>query len=272
MGTDGEKSGEQQRTRKGVIKKGGEKGDSWLSGLTRRELLQESGGRMVKLALAGLLLWLHVRSSEAKTSVTLRPPGALPEKEFLGACLRCGLCVRACPYNTLELADVGNGVATGTPFFRARNIPCEMCQDIPCVKACPSGALNPSLQDITKARMGLAVLADQENCLAFLGMRCEVCFQVCPVMQKAIRLEMRPNTRSGSHALFLPVVDSAHCTGCGKCEKGCVLTEAAIRVFPRELVKGELGSHYRLGWKEKEKAGAPLVPELMHFPVRRPGE
>ena len=36
----------------------------------------------------------------------LRPPGALPEAEFLGACLRCGLCVRDCPYDTLKLAQI----------------------------------------------------------------------------------------------------------------------------------------------------------------------
>ncbi|MBF0184655.1 MAG: ferredoxin-type protein NapG [Magnetococcales bacterium] len=239
--------------------------------MTRRGFLQKSAGQAVGLGVIGLLLWMHARSSDAQAAVALRPPGALPESSFLGSCLRCGLCARACPYDTIKLADVGSAVAAGTPYFYAREIPCEMCQEIPCVKACPSGALDPGLLDIAKARMGLAVLADQENCLAFLGLRCEVCFQVCPVMQKAITLEMRPNTRSGTHALFLPVVHSAHCTGCGKCERACVLDQAAIRVFPRGMVKGELGHHYRLGWEEKEKMGGPLVPEQMHFPVRKPG-
>jgi ferredoxin-type protein NapG len=36
-------------------------------------------------------------------------------------------------------------------------------------------------------------------------------------------------------------------------------------VFPIELAKGEPGKHYRVGWVEKDKAGASLVaPEPEH--------
>ena len=31
------------------------------------------------------------------TRTLLRPPGALPEAEFLEVCYRCGNCVEACP-------------------------------------------------------------------------------------------------------------------------------------------------------------------------------
>jgi ferredoxin-type protein NapG len=37
------------------------------------------------------------------------------------------------------------------------------------------------------------------------------------------------------------------------CEKACVLERAAIRVYPRELAKGELGRHYRIGWEERPR-------------------
>ena len=40
----------------------------------------------------------------------LRPPGARAEPEFLGACVRCGLCVRGCPFDTLKLAAFGEEV------------------------------------------------------------------------------------------------------------------------------------------------------------------
>lgn len=243
----------------------------WLADVTRRGFLKKSGEQAAGLGILGLLLWLQTPPVEALPVLTIRPPGALTEKEFLGTCMRCGLCVRACPYDTLVLANVNKGVPMGTPYFLAREIPCEMCVDIPCVKVCPSGALDPGLTDIAKARMGLAVVADQESCLAFQGLRCEVCFQACPVMNKAITLEMRPNLRSGKHALFLPVVHSDHCTGCGKCENVCVLEEAAIRVLPRKVVKGELGAHYRLGWEEKTKAGKSLIPEQLQLPIRQPG-
>jgi len=165
----------------------------------------------------------------------------------------------------LPLAKLGHDTAPGTPYFFARTDPCEMCEDIPCVKACPTNALDHDLTDIEEAQMGLAVLSDQETCIAFRGLRCEVCFNVCPLRGKAITLDYEHNKRSGKHARFIPVVHSEACTGCGLCEKACILDEAAIKVFPIELAKGELGKHYRFGWKEKEQAGKSLVtPDLEH--------
>jgi len=176
--------------------------------------------------------------------------------------------VRDCPYGTLKLSDLGDPVATGTPYFTARDVPCEMCEDIPCVKACPTGALDRQLTDITQSRMGLAALVDQENCLNFLGLRCDVCYRVCPVIDKAITLELRHNPRSDRHALLLPTVHSDACTGCGKCEKSCVLPEAAIKVFPRNLAQGALPAHYRKGWEEKARQGESLIGEQVRLPVR----
>lgn len=208
------------------------------------------------------------RPASALPAQALRPPGALDETNFLAACVRCGLCVRGCPYNTLKLAPVGDGTPAGTPFFTARNVPCEMCDDIPCVKVCPTGALNPDLTDILEARMGVAVLSDHENCLNFLGLRCDVCYRVCPVIDKAITLENVHNPRSDRHAMLLPTVHSAHCTGCGKCEKSCVLPQAAIKVMPAALAQGRLPEHYRKGWEEKEKHGSSLIGEQVQMPVR----
>ena len=212
------------------------------------------------------------RPGTAHAAQALRPPGALAEERFLAACIRCGLCVRDCPYDTLKLAPLGSseagGVAAGTPYFNGRKIPCEMCDDIPCVKACPTGALDPALADIHDARMGLAVLSDHETCLNFLGLRCDVCYRVCPVIDKAITLEKVHNPRSDRHAMLLPTVHSDYCTGCGKCEKSCVLPEAAIKVMPIALAKGKLPEHYRKGWEEKEKHGGSLIGDQVQMPVR----
>lgn len=198
--------------------------------------------------------------------------GALPETDFLGACIRCGLCVRACPYHTLSLALPEAPVATGTPYFTARAVPCEMCDDIPCIKACPTQALDHQLTDINQARMGLAVLLDHETCLNFLGLRCDVCYRVCPAIDQAITLAHVPNPRTGRHAMFLPTVHSEQCTGCGKCEQSCVLEVAAIRVLPVALAKGALGRHYRVGWDEQKKAGGALLDEsqIVDLPDRLP--
>ena len=232
---------------------------------SRRKFLIDSARAAGSASLLALGVGVYSRQSVALPAEAIRPPGALDEKDFLGACVRCGLCVRDCPYDTLKLASFGEEVATGTPYFTARKIPCEMCEDIPCVKACPTGALDPQLEDIDNARMGLAVLIDEENCLNFQGLRCDVCYRICPLIDKAITLEMKHNVRSGMHALFIPTVHSDACTGCGKCEHACVLETTAIRVLPYTLAKGELGHHYRWGWKEKERAGGSLVtPDIEH--------
>ena len=236
--------------------------------LARRKFINSVAAAAGGGCLLALGAGLVARQASALPAQAVRPPGALAEEDFLAACVRCGLCVRDCPYGTLRLSDLGDPVATGTPYFTARDVPCEMCEDIPCVKACPTGALDRQLTDITKSRMGLAALVDQENCLNFLGLRCDVCYRVCPVIDKAITLELRHNPRSDRHALLLPTVHSDACTGCGKCEKSCVLPEAAIKVFPRKLAQGALPAHYRKGWEEKARQGESLIGEQVRLPVR----
>ncbi len=239
----------------------------------RRKVFETVARSAVGVGVAGALLATHERSAEAMPTQAIRPPGALAdERAFLAACVRCGLCVKACPYKTLKLADLGDHVATGTPYFVARKIPCEMCEDIPCVKACPTGALDHALVDINKAKMGTAVLVDEENCLNFLGLRCDVCYRDCPVLDKAITLEIESNPRTRKHAIFRPTVHAADCTGCGKCEKSCVLEEAAIKVLPLRVARGELGAHYRLGWEEYKKNQGPLVEGIQGLPGRAPGD
>jgi len=212
-------------------------------------------GGAFALGLAG-----YARQSNALPATAIRPPGALQEDDFLSACIRCGLCVNDCPYPTLSLATIGDKVTIGTPFFVAREAACEMCEDIPCVKACPTGALDHDLTDIDDARMGLAAIIDQESCIAFQGLRCEVCFNVCPIRGEAITVEMEHLERTGKHSRFIPVVHSDSCTGCGKCEQACILEEAAVKVLPFDLAKGEMQAHYKLGWDEKGQAGESLVP------------
>lgn len=234
----------------------------------RRKFLNGVAGAAGMGCVLNLSAWLVARPASANPAQALRPPGARPEAEFLSACVRCGLCVRACPYDTLKLAPLGGEVASGTPYFHARSVPCEMCEDIPCVKACPTAALKHELIDINESRMGLAVLSDHETCLNFLGLRCDVCYRVCPVIDKAITLESLHNPRSDRHAMLLPTVHSDHCTGCGKCEKSCVLPEPAIKVMPVSLARGRLPEHYRKGWEEKAKHGGSLIGEQVEMPVR----
>jgi len=224
--------------------------DGKKKGVTRREFFSKTARSLTGAVVGGSLLGLHAAEVKAK-AFAVRPPGALPEDKFVGRCLKCGLCVRDCPYDAVKLATPELSVAIGTPYLVVRDIPCYMCEDIPCVKACPSGALDHDLTEIEKARMGMAVLVDRENCIALQGLRCEVCYTACPVKGDAISLVMSANARTGRHTIFEPVVHSEACTGCGFCEHACILDEAAIKVFSIEQAKGALGKHYRFGWKEE---------------------
>ena len=238
----------------------------------------------IGLATMGGLLWSGFAIEAEGSPLVLRPPGALPEEDFRQACIKCGLCAEACRNResnidketgeqregTIKMAKGGEEALIGTPFFVPRDVPCYMCDDIPCVPVCPSGALDmPSLLnekgelDINKATMGLAVV-HKESCIAFWGLQCDACYRACPLLDEAITLEYTQNERTGKHALLLPVVHSDICTGCGLCEKACVTEKPAIFVLPREYATGRVGDHYVKGWdkRDQQRAGLRKADEI----------
>ncbi|HEX8980340.1 MAG TPA: ferredoxin-type protein NapG [Parasulfuritortus sp.] len=226
--------------------------------VSRRDFMVKAA-QGAALAATGGLLWAYLLRQEAKAQpYALRPPGALAEKDFEAACIKCGQCVNACPPDILKLAPAGGDLPIGTPYFTPRSGACIMCPDIPCLKACPTGALAPELKDINQARMGLAVI-DIENCLSWKGLRCEICYRDCPIRGKAIRLETDPRGLS-KHAMFRPIVNSDACTGCGICEHSCPTELAAIRILPRNLVQGRIGEHYKIGWQDTGKITEDFKP------------
>ncbi|PNU20333.1 4Fe-4S ferredoxin [Geothermobacter hydrogeniphilus] len=198
--------------------------------------MSEERGRAVtngvRATLAGAAAGYLLLRSGSGYAWLLRPPGAVEEQEFLRKCIRCGRCAQACPYRAVEMGRLDAGIALGTPVIRARKNPCRLCADLPCVKACPSGALDPQLQDAAKTRIGTAVLVERQECLSLKGLRCEVCYRACPLLDKAITIENYLNARTGRHAIFEPVVHKEYCTGCGICEQACVLERPAIVVGP----------------------------------------
>ncbi len=215
--------------------------------------------RAIGLVALGGLVWSAYLDEAKASHFTLRPPGALYEDDFLKTCIKCGMCVLACPFDTLKLAKPGDNKPIGTPYFNAREIPCYMCPDIPCVPVCPSGALDINLVstdgklDINRAKMGVAVV-DSLNCIAFWGIQCDACYRACPLLGEAISVEYVKNDRTGKHAFLKPVVNNDVCTGCGLCEKACVTEKASITVLPREAVMGKAGDYYIKGWdKDDEK-------------------
>jgi len=234
---------------------------------SRRSLLRGSPARRsLAAAEAGGSTRSWVLDMARAEGEPIRPPGALPEPDFLATCTTCGDCVEACPFGTLKLATGANEVPIGTPYFTPRDVPCEMCEDVPCARVCPTAALDPTVE-IRNAQMGLAVLLDQQDCLAFKGLRCEACTRACPAMGEAMTLDRTPPARPGEHACFLPVVHSDACTGCGQCERACVLEVQAIRVLPRAFALGVV-AHSTSGWEEgaritKDFVAAPVAPAVL---------
>jgi len=55
-------------------------------------------------------------------AAVVRPPGALPEKEFLSRCIKCGQCMRICPTNVIHPAGLADGFeGLWTPAFSHRH-------------------------------------------------------------------------------------------------------------------------------------------------------
>jgi len=214
--------------------------------ITRRQLLKMVAGTIT----AGPFLYLFLTMTEGEGySFSLRPPGAAPREIFNTLCIRCGKCAKMCPYNAIKMADINYGIAVGTPYLIVRETPCYLCSDIPCISACPTSALDHSVKKREQINMGIAIITDREACLSLNGIRCEVCYRTCPLIDKAITLKTQPNLRTGRHTIFEPVIHKDRCVGCGQCEHNCVLEKPAIRVFPEEIISGEVGKHYIFGWK-----------------------
>ncbi|MCB9533087.1 MAG: 4Fe-4S dicluster domain-containing protein [Myxococcales bacterium] len=161
------------------------------------------------------------RVADRLTPQVQRPPGALVETSFLVACTRCGECVKACPVDAIQLLDGNAGVAAGTPFLdvNARK-PCVVCEDAPCMPACPSGALR--VIDMRDAVMGTATI-DRNRCRPWTGGgTCDRCVKACPFVGDAILADEQGR----------PYIDPRHCIGCGVCRAACPTFPKSIRVDP----------------------------------------
>jgi len=100
----------------------------------------------------------------------LRPPGALDESIFLASCIKCGQCLQVCPPQVIKLDGISHGFGIGTPYIVPREKGgCILCSGLPCVLACPTGALNHDLSLGKDADMGLAVITNPDTCLSVQG-------------------------------------------------------------------------------------------------------
>ncbi len=134
----------------------------------RKFLKQIAGLGVLGLAAAGVVIGGEALLEREESP--LRPPGAMPEHEFLALCIKCGQCLQVCPYDSILLEDVGGKAGLGTAYIDPERRGCYLCKALPCILACPSGALDHNVaDDVRKIHMGVAIVADENACLALHG-------------------------------------------------------------------------------------------------------
>ena len=228
----------------------------------RREFIKYSTLGILGFVLAGgvgLSPYLHAQETR------LRPPGAVDEHEFLGLCIKCGQCLQVCPYHAIELADWAKGAGEGTPYIDATVRGCWACEAVPCVLACPTGALEHTCEKAEDIHMGIAVLEFPESCIAmtntplpkdfsnkmksftagvnnvteyelemleklegFEGKQCTLCADMCPIPNPMSAIAMVPDKNGGKRP---EIYDG--CIGCGACEEVCPTSKPSIVIKPR---------------------------------------
>jgi MauM/NapG family ferredoxin protein len=164
----------------------------------------------------------------------IRPPGALPEDEFLGRCVRCGECMKVCIGNGLQPTFLSAGLeGMFSPRLQARSGYCEFNCTL-CGQVCPTGALSQlSMEEKHKTKIG-NVFFDKNRCLPFAkGVPCIVCEEHCPTPDKAIQFREAQVLNSKGEQVIVkqPYVIDERCIGCGICEAKCPLPgQSAVRV------------------------------------------
>lgn len=200
--------------------------------LSRREWLFAFGGGLLSGFLIDHTPYTPLRGKHQ----LIRPPGAIPETEFLRACIRCGECMKSCLTNTLQPCFWEGGFSgLWTPRMDLRLAPCEQNCNA-CGKVCPTQAIRSlPLEEKNHAKVGTALIW-KERCLVWAQDKiCLVCDEICPYNAIVFR------TFEGYRR---PVVIASRCNGCGYCEQKCpVQGESAIVVVPNGEIRLKEGSY-----------------------------
>ena len=185
--------------------------------------------------------WLTAAIASPGAAPVVRPPGSVPEPDFLQQCIRCGECFKACPNNVLQPESFERGIdGLWTPKVEADWAGCESSCNA-CGQVCPTGAIRAlPLEEKRFARMGLAMV-NQTTCLPLAGREeCDLCVQECNAagyhaieyMQVGTEVDEDGIPIEGT-GMLAPVVLEKACVGCGLCQTRCY----GINVKERGILK-----------------------------------
>ncbi len=213
--------------------------------LSRRTFLYSAGSGLGLATLTELTPFSRLQGKQA----LIRPPGALPEGDFLRCCVRCGECMKACPTNTLQPCLWEGGLAgLWSPKLATRFAACDQHCNV-CGQVCPAQAIRPlPLEEKTHAKIGTAVIR-KEQCLVWAQDRlCLICDEICPYNAIVFR------TIDGYRR---PVIVASRCNGCGFCEERCpVRGDSAIVVLADGEIRLKEGSYMA----EAQRLNLEFVP------------
>jgi polyferredoxin len=202
--------------------------------LTRRRWI---GAAVTGVAVVPLIK--TTRTPNQLSARSLRPPGALPEDQFLDRCIRCQECVQVCSSTggCLQPSLVETGwEGFWSPIANMRMGYCEYQCNL-CSKVCPSGAIHKiTLEDKQSRKMGRAFF-DRNRCIPYDRLEdCLVCEEHCPTPEKAILFDERETRRPDGTIVNVkfPYVRLDRCIGCGICEYICPLPGASGVYCTRE--------------------------------------
>ena len=200
-----------------------------------------AGAAFLPLARASHINTREESLPKAYDPKLIRPPGSLPESEFLASCIKCDECIKVCPTNVLQPAGFEAGIeGIWTPIANYRMGNCLQRCNL-CGEVCPTGAISKfsiadrigkKSEEQKPIRMGTAFY-DHGRCLPWsMDTHCVKCEEFCPTSPKAIwSLEVTKVDRHGKTiTLQQPRVDIDKCIGCGSCEWACPVSDPAVYV------------------------------------------
>ncbi|MCX9080578.1 MAG: 4Fe-4S binding protein [Candidatus Methanoperedens sp.] len=185
-------------------------------------------------SISSVALFRTAPSAQYHDAWLVRPPGAQAD-DFLSKCIRCSECIKVCPTGGLQPSLFESGLeGIWSPILVSRIGYCDYGCNA-CGQICPTDAIPPlTLEQKRNEIIGIAYI-DRDRCIPWANYRtCVVCEEMCPVPQKAVRLEQVDVVTPEGKPIRLqrPHVVYDLCIGCGICEYQCPLEgPSAIRVY-----------------------------------------